>query len=71
MALALSFDLVALAKVTSAMMLAIFVLVNLSLIRIKLKQPDNLAFNMPIAMPVVALLCTFGLLVQQILAGFT
>ena len=71
MALALSFDLVALAKVTSAMMLAIFVLVNLSLIRIKLKQPDNLAFNMPIAMPVVALLCTFGLLVQQILTGFT
>lgn len=70
MLLALSFQLVVLAKFTSALMLAIFILVNLSLIRIKLAEQDHLGFSVPMAIPVLALISTITLFVQQLWVQF-
>lgn len=70
MLLALSFELVVLAKFTSALMLAIFILVNLSLIRSKRAEPNYLGFSVPMAVPVPALLSTITLFVQQLWAQF-
>ena len=67
MVLALSFDLVDLANVTSALMLAVFALVNVSLIKIKMTEvPSADHFNVPILIPWCALVTTLVLLLLQL-----
>ena len=62
---ALWLPIVTLAKITSAVMLCIFSLVNLSLIREKLRQSDTPPFVVPMAVPVAGLLSCLSILLYQ------
>lgn len=64
--LGLSFDLIELASVTSALMLAVFALVNVSLIKIKQQVPiESDAMRVPIIVPYFALVSTLLMLGTQ------
>jgi amino acid transporter len=67
MLLALTFPLVTLAKITSAMMLVIFMIVNASLIRIKSNpvEAQHKGFTLPMFLPIVSLICATFLLLAQ------
>ena len=62
--LALSLDLTTLAKVTSSIMLVIFLLVNLALLVVKrkTKDEDEAVINYPTAVPIAGALLSFALL---------
>lgn len=71
MVLALAFELVELANVTSALMLVIFASVNVSLIKIKqddIAEPEH--FTVPLYVPALALTTTLILLLFQLVAFF-
>lgn len=70
LAFALWLPLVVLAKITSAIMLVIFALVNISLIRIKklTPYPGEGGFQLPLIVPVAALVVNLGLLFYQLIA---
>ena len=70
MALALSFKLTGLADLTSRATLLIFTLVNIALVRMKMREstaPQGI-FNVPISMPVIGAICSGGLLVASLVA---
>lgn len=65
--LALAFPLTTLASVTSFMLLAVFALVNLALVRIKLRGPSPAGVRtFPVWVPVAGLLLTLGILAAQV-----
>jgi amino acid transporter len=67
--LALSFEMINLAHITSALMLLVFAAVNVSLIRIKLQnQVTGDFFSVPIVFPVVAFISTAILFCLQIMS---
>jgi amino acid transporter len=69
--LALWFPLVTLAKATSFILLAVFVLVNLALIRIKRRVPAPAgARTFPWWVPVIALALTLAILAFQLLMSW-
>ncbi|MCG6952705.1 MAG: APC family permease [Betaproteobacteria bacterium] len=68
--LALWLPLVTLAKATSAILLAVFTLVNLALVRIKRRAPaPEGALALPLWVPVVALILTLAILGFELLAA--
>jgi amino acid transporter len=61
--LALALPLLSLAKITSGMVLVVFVLINLSLIRIKRREPTAEGVrSLPIAVPVIGALASIAIL---------
>jgi amino acid transporter len=59
-------SLVSLAGITSFLVLMVFVLVNVSLITLKIKQPSEKApVSVPIAVPAIAALCCLCLVIFQ------
>lgn len=63
-------SLVSLASITSFLVLTVFVLVNMSLIVIKLRhRADKAPVSVPLAVPAIALLCCCGLIAFQIAVG--
>ena len=65
--LALSLPLLSLAKITSAMVLGVFVMINLSLLRIKRVEPAPAGVrSLPIAVPLVGALASAFILVASI-----
>ncbi len=67
--MALALPLVTLAKVTSFIILAVFTLINLSLVRIKRRDPRPAGIRVyPMWIPVAGLLSTAGLLLFQLVA---
>ncbi|MGR3803663.1 APC family permease [Marinibacterium profundimaris] len=67
-ALALGGEVATLAELTSSLLLTIFILVNLSLIVLKLRAPDapRAAFHVPLAVPVLGLCLSAGALLMSI-----
>lgn len=68
---ALWLPLVTLAQLTSAIMLIVFALVNLSLLRIKRTEPGHTGFTIPRWIPLLALILNLLLFVFQISATLT
>ena len=65
----LTLPIVSLAKVTSLMLLGIFILVNASLISVKRKQKIHKGYiTVPIAIPILGVICSSGLILYQILS---
>ena len=63
-------SLVSLASITSFLVLTVFVLVNVSLIVIKLRhRADKAPVSVPLAVPAIALLCCCGLIAFQVAVG--
>lgn len=60
--LALTVPLVQLAQVTSAITLAVFALVNASLVVIQRREPPSAAFTVPHAVPIIGVVASLGLL---------
>lgn len=69
--LALSFEMINLAHITSALMLAVFAAVNISLIRIKVKHgAKGDSFAVPMLFPLAALVSTLVLFALQVFSVF-
>jgi amino acid transporter len=65
----LTLPIVSLAKVTSLLLLGIFILVNASLISVKRKQKIHKGYiTVPIAIPILGVICSSGLILYQILS---
>ena len=65
----LTLPIVSLAKVTSLLLLGIFILVNASLISVKRKQKIHKGYiSVPIAIPILGVICSSGLILYQILS---
>lgn len=65
---ALALPLLSLAQTTSFLVLAVFALVNVSLVVVKIRrEPPVGVFSVPIVIPVMAAVCCSGLLVHQII----
>lgn len=64
--LALSFDLVFLAKITSTIILVLFIVVNASLIVIKRREGRHKEFNLPLFMPYIGLLSALAILLVHL-----
>jgi len=60
--LALGFDLVFLAKLTSTIILVLFTVINLSLIRIKKREGRHEGFSVPLWIPVLGMFTSFSIL---------
>jgi len=69
--LALVFPIAGLAEMTARIVLAVFVLVNLSLIRLKLREDNSVwtGFKVPLAIPVAGLLTSLSLLIADLAIG--
>ena len=67
----LGLPLVTLAKTTSFLLLFVFGLVNLALVFLKQKQPGAVAGirTYPVLVPLLGLLCSFGMVLFALLAG--
>ncbi|CAA6804298.1 MAG: Amino acid permease, partial [uncultured Sulfurovum sp.] len=65
--LALSFDLVPLAKITSSIILVLFIVVNASLIVIKKREGRHKEFNLPIIMPYIGLFSALSILIVHLM----
>jgi len=65
----LSFPLESLAKSTNFILLSVFTLVNISLIFLKIRQPDKDSnhYKVHIAIPFIGAILTAGLLIFQII----
>ncbi|CAA6810772.1 MAG: Amino acid/polyamine/organocation transporter (APC superfamily) [uncultured Sulfurovum sp.] len=68
--LALSFDLVLLAKITSTIILVLFAVVNASLIVIKKREGRHKEFNLPSFLPYIGLFSSLAILVVHLLMLF-
>ncbi len=65
----LTLPIVSLAKATSLLLLSIFILVNASLISVKRKQKNHNGYiTVPIAIPILGVICSSGLILYQILS---
>jgi len=65
----LTLPIVSLAKATSLLLLSIFILVNASLISVKRKQKNHKGYiTVPIAIPILGVICSSGLILYQILS---
>ena len=68
--LALSLPLISLAKITSAMVLGVFVIINLSLLRIKRLYPAPAGVrSLPIVVPLIGALASLFILMETLLAS--
>ena len=65
---ALWLPMITLAKITSAVMLCIFALVNLSLIQVKRREHGEAPFVVPVAVPVAGSICCVSILLYQFFA---
>lgn len=65
--LALSFDLVPLAKITSTIILVLFIVVNASLIVIKKREGRHKEFDLPIIMPYIGLFSALSILIVHLM----
>jgi len=68
--LALSFDLVLLAKITSTIILILFVVVNASLIVIKKREGRHKEFNLPLLSPYIGLFSALAILIVHLMMLF-
>lgn len=67
--LAFGFDLVLLAKLTSGIVLTLFILINLALITIKKREPSHEGFTTPLWLPYIGLISALALFILHIVAS--
>ncbi len=67
--LSVFFDLIVLAKLTSGIILFVFAAMNLSLIKIKMQNPDYSGFNIPFIVPILGFIVSLASLVLALVSS--